>query len=118
MKNKESIQAEINLLIEQYKPSKHADFPKRVMNAARKKIALLAKCVQYLETNPRIEFMEEQLRLSEKKLEIISRDFNVWFLNNPKGQAAGKVKAIKIFEKEMDKKGVVNHIKTLKYLLS
>ncbi len=119
MKNKHDIQNEIDFLIKEYGPNrKEASYSMKIINAARKKIALLTKCVQYIETNPREEFIHKQLALSNKRLEIISRDFNQWFLNSPKGQAVGRVKAIKIFEKEMDKKGVVLQIKTLNYILS
>lgn len=118
MKNKNDIQTEINLLIEQYKWGKYKDYSKRALNAVRKKILLLTKCVQYLETNSRIEFINEQLALSNKRLEIISRDFNTWFNNNPKGKSVGAARAIKMFEKEMDKPSVLLQIKVLNYILS
>lgn len=122
MKTKDQINSAISAIQTEHKnPIMFSD---RELNAARKKIAIMRKCVYYLETDPRREFIVQQLEESNKKISILNKRFEDWKQLQPK-EKLDKLKNPKTFyykeiapgeEKEI--KEVKFQIETLNYLLS
>lgn len=71
MKTIQEINTEISTLTKEHSSlSDYIPSEEKLKNKARKRIQMLRKCILFLETNPRAEFVSEMLQETQRKVKI------------------------------------------------
>lgn len=87
------------------------------LKRATKLSMLYRSAVQYLETNPREEFILNELARQNLRVDQIKDGYSDWIRANPYDHASMK-EPQKAYERSVDLAGVKRKIKFLKFLLS
>lgn len=104
------IKKEIDQTLKYYEKDHYTREAKR----AGKRVALLTKCLYYLETNPKEEFIDESIALVKKQIDFIKQGYNAWINSTPEARGLKKPKAA--YESEMGLKNLRQQLATLIFL--
>ena len=86
--------------------------PLIVLKKAKKRIQFLNVCLNYLESQPKNEFLEKEKKRLENRLNLIDKGFEHWAIT------ASVKDPKKEYAKLMDVKTVKEHLKTIRFLIN
>jgi len=115
MKTKESIQNEISAL--QSKGANKSLFTPSEYKALGRRVEFLRTVLNYLQSEPRMEFIEKQKADLENKLKLIDDGFKKFIDFRPKDNKDTK-QVISEYESQMGVKHIKSQLKTLNYILN
>lgn len=107
---------EINSDIKEIMAEFNYEGESRQAKKARKKLALYKKCIYYLEANPRIDFIHNQIQMVNKNIESIGMGFTGWKQNTPAGEFRSYKNPKAVYHRMMGLKNLKDQLSTLKYI--
>lgn len=81
----------------------------------RKRVAFLRTCIRYIETNPDENFISDQIKMVESKINLRMKGFNEDAFNGLAKSEVSKMR--RAYEKEYEIPKLRNQVKTMRFLL-